>query len=133
MSITPQQLAKAGTEHAEQAALFCWAATQTKVLPGIDIMHAIPNGGERNKAVAGKLKAEGVKSGVPDIFLPAPIGPWHGLYIELKRRGREREKNGGCSPVQVEYMDRLRFNGYCCFVCYGWEHAADIVRAYLRS
>ena len=37
----------------------------------------VPNGGERSKAVAGKLKAAGVKAGVPDVlvFETPPCGP----------------------------------------------------------
>ena len=54
----------------EQQALFDWA--KISGIPDIDLLHAIPNGGHRNKATAGQLKAEGVKRGVPDIFLPVP-------------------------------------------------------------
>lgn len=38
-------------------------------LPDDAVWFAVPNGGLRNKAVAGKLKAEGVKPGVPDILI----------------------------------------------------------------
>lgn len=86
--IMPEQLAKPGTEHSHQVALFCWAnqqvnawranthrpgcATDNALADQLSLMFAIPNGGLRHKATAGNLKAEGVKAGVPDIMLPVP-------------------------------------------------------------
>ena len=48
------------------------------------LLFAIPNGGQRHLSVAAKLKAEGVLSGVPDLFLALPSGEFHGLWLELK-------------------------------------------------
>lgn len=48
------------------------------------LLHHIPNGGARSKATAGRLKAEGVKAGIPDICLPVPKNGYGALYIELK-------------------------------------------------
>ena len=39
-----------------------------------DLMIAIPNGGQRKNGIAGKLKAEGVVAGVPDLFFAYPSG-----------------------------------------------------------
>lgn len=46
----------------------------------------VPNGGKRPRGEAGRLKALGVKKGVPDILLPLPCPKtgWSGLAIELK-------------------------------------------------
>ena len=55
------------SEHAHQVALFDWANLHLGRMPELAAMYAIPNGGARSKATAGKLKAEGVKAGVPDI------------------------------------------------------------------
>ena len=94
--MTPQQLAKPGTEHAHQVALFCWAASMLAIHPELRWMYAIPNGGDRNPIVAARLKAEGVKSGVSDICIPVAKHGYHGFYIELKKPG------GKESPTQVE-------------------------------
>lgn len=107
------------SEHEEQVALFEWAA----MVPELQWMFAIPNGGARHIAVAGKLKAEGVKRGVPDIFLPLARRGYHGLFIEMK------SDRGRTSPEQREWIEGLRRNGYVVAVCYG----QDIARALLAS
>ena len=112
------------TEHWEQVQLFQWASNYRE----LDLMHAIPNGGKRDIRVALKLKEEGVKAGVPDIFLPLPMGGKHGLYIEMKRR-----KYGRVSPDQLQWLDALMRQGYMCAVCHGWEMARDVIVEYLRS
>lgn len=112
------------TEHWEQVQLFAWAEN----LPELELMHAIPNGGKRDIRTAIKLKAEGVKPGVPDIFLPLPLGGKHGLYIELKRR-----KYGRVTEEQAAWLEALMRHGYACAVCHGWEMARDVIIDYLRS
>ena len=129
--LTPEQIAKSGTEHAEQSALFAWAATSG--FPELRWMHAIPNGGERNQIVAARMKAEGAKAGVFDIFLPYPLGKFAGCYIEMKKRGRQREKNGGLSDEQVLFQEWARNHYYCTFVCYSWTEGASALQAYLNG
>src|SRR5699024_826416 len=73
------------TEHDEQVQRIRWAGLARGAYPALRWLHAVPNGGARNIVVARKLKAEGVQRGVPDLCLPVPRGPYHGLYIELKR------------------------------------------------
>ena len=124
--ITPEQLAASGSEHAHQCALFCWAALETSRFPELALMFAIPNGGERNKIVAARLKAEGVKSSVPDIFLPVARGRWHGLFIELKKI------DGRACEGQLEMIDKLKAQGFGACVCVGWEVARDTLIAYLK-
>ena len=58
------------TEHEEQCALFEWADCWFPMVSAL--LFAIPMGGHRHIAVAAKLKAEGVKAGVPDIFFALP-------------------------------------------------------------
>jgi hypothetical protein len=66
------------------------------------MLFAIPNGGARHKAIAGKLRAEGVRAGVPDICLPVPRGEYHGLFIELKR-----PKGGHVSEEQEAWISEV--------------------------
>lgn len=163
--ITPEQIAKTGTEHAEQAALFQWAALTANERDqandpwranALRMMFAIPNGDQRGDGshkgaqIAGaRLKAEGQRSGVPDVFMAVPAGAriielgggkqvsgvWkhYGLFIEMKARKHLRAKDelAGCGDDQKDWIVRLRAQGYSCAVCYGWEHARDTIIAYL--
>ena len=69
-------------ESGHQEALFSWAAYRTEIMPELQYMYHVPNGGKRDKATAAVLKRQGVKAGVPDIMLPAARAGYHGLYIE---------------------------------------------------
>ena len=120
--------AGAGSESAEQQALFrWWRLFQPKLAPG-RVMYAIPNGGRRDAVTGARLKAEGVLAGVPDVFLAAPVAPYAGLYIEMKRR------NGGrATPAQKAMLATLEASGYAVAVCYGWREAAEEVMRYLEE
>ena len=117
-------------EHDEQVALFRWAALNENRLPELKNMFAVQNGGQRHKAVAAKLKAEGVKAGVPDIFLAFPkiyhSGAFFaGLFIEMKA-GKNRT-----TQSQKEWIVGLKNAGYMVAVCYGWEQAVQEIERYL--
>ena len=85
----PQRAADATpvpSESVEQQRLFLWARMQSGKYPCLTLMYHIPNEGKRSRATGGRLRAEGLKAGVPDICLPVACGGCHGLYIELKRQ-----------------------------------------------
>jgi len=113
------------SEHLEQKNLFYWAALQEARHPQLGLMFAVPNGGLRNKLVAKKLKAEGVKAGVPDIFLAVPRDPYHGLFIEMKFGKNKATDN------QIKWLNGLQFEGYETAICYSWGEAKDIICKYL--
>jgi hypothetical protein len=94
--------------------------------PEIALLHAIPNGDWRGPSVAQKLKAEGVKRGIPDLCLPVPRGGYHGLYIELKK-GR-----GVVSPEQWAVMRELDSHGYLVRIFNDAHHALFFIRQYLE-
>lgn len=141
------------TEHAEQVEFFRWCAEvayagfelvlgnyckpypKDKLIPvpTLSLIHAIPNGGARgensttNKIRGAMLKAEGVKKGVPDIFLPVPMGKFHGLYIEMKVAD---EKKGRPSKEQLMFLDQVSGLGYATRICYGAEQAKQAIVDY---
>ena len=113
-------------EHKEQKALIKWAGLQSKTIPALKLLFAIPNGGARHIAVATKLKAEGVRRGVPDLMLPVANGTFHGLFIEMKK------VNGGrASKEQIEWQTALQLEGYQSLICEGWLDAKESIEIYL--
>ena len=114
-------------EENEQITIMRWAELACGRYPALRWLHHIPNGGQRSKATAARLKAAGVKSGVPDLCLPYPRGRWHGLYIELKV-GRNKP-----SEHQRAWLDYLDGQGYCVRVCYGADEAINAIRRYLEA
>lgn len=123
-------------EHVEQVNFFGLVAALMPEHPWLGMMYAIPNGGERASRTAfsrgrhvrvctagKKLKAEGVKAGVPDIHLPAPRGNYHGLYIEAKRMPYRTAKGKLTrfypSEEQKIFIAGLRALGHKVNVCEG--------------
>jgi hypothetical protein len=113
------------SEHHEQVKLFRWAEQNLDKHPVLRYMFAIPNGGHRHPATAGRMKAEGVKRGVPDIFLPHPRGHYCGLFIEMK------VKSNKPSRLQREYIAYLLDEGYKVCVCYSCQEAIEKIQEYL--
>ena len=115
-------------EGEEQATLFSWADMQSYHYPELKLMFHIPNGGKRSKSEAARFKKEGVKAGVPDIFLPVPRGGYNGLFIELKRLSNSR-----VSTAQNEWVPALREQGYAAEVCKGWVAASALIEKYIKG
>lgn len=124
-------------EHQEQVALFQRIEASVSKHPALSNIFAIPNGGHRHPVVAANLKQEGVRAGVPDIFVAwtTNAGGWDttpGLFIELKIPSRRNERNGGLSDEQMAWRVRLITAGYEVEVCYGWVEAWNLIVDYLR-
>lgn len=144
---------KSKSEHAEQVELFRWAnevayagfelvlsnakkpydKSKLKPEPTLQLLHAIPNGGARgndsntNKIRGAMLKAEGVKKGVPDTFLPVPRNGYCGLYVEMKVADH---KKGRPSEEQLEFLHKVGELGYAWAICYGAEEAKSVIANY---
>lgn len=119
-------------EHIEQVAFFERIRAMGNMHPELalaaDRTFAIPNGGGRTKREGGRLKAEGVRPGVSDIFCSVARHTYeghlrHGLYIEMK------SLIGNASREQDEWIRESRAQGYAAHVCRGHEAA---VRAWLE-
>lgn len=121
------------SEHHDQVALFRWAALQSNAHPELRVLYAIPNGGKRSKATAGKLKAEGVKAGVPDVCLPWRTADFGACYIELKRSAERGKRAGVESPAQRAMRKALTDAGNYCVVARGWEEASQVLLWYLDA
>ena len=111
------------SEHNEQVAVVKWF----RLCYPKYIIFAIPNGGARHIVTAVKLKAEGVLAGVPDLFLMAAKGEWHGMFIEMKA------KSGSVSDKQKEFMEAANAMNYKTVVCYGFDEAKEAITNYLQE
>lgn len=114
-------------EGQEQAALM--AELRLRMPEVADLIYHVPNGGHRVKAVAAKLKAQGVKAGIPDLVLPMARGGYFGLYIEFKATP---PYDAAISASQHERIRKLSDHGYLVIVCRGHFDAMEQIRAYLR-
>lgn len=116
---------RGNAEHDEQVVVFAVLALNESRYPALKWIHAIPNGGARAKAVAGKLKAEGVKSGISDMFVPIPVGGFHGMYIEMKAGKNTLSAN------QREFAEFVKCNRYNFLAAWSSFEALSGIEAYL--
>lgn len=114
-------------ESIEQRALFQWAEVMEGKYPFLRLLFHVPNGGLRNKKVAAQLKAEGVKPGVPDLFLPVARQGFHGLWIEMKAGSNKP------TDYQKAWLSDLKIQGYKTAVCYTWGEATEVIEDYLGA
>lgn len=114
------------SEENEQTFLFRWAAFAEGQYPELSLMYHIPNEGKRSKATGGRLKAQGLKSGVPDVCLPTAHGGYIGLYIEMKVKPNRPTEN------QKNWLRALRVAGHLTAVAYDWEEAKNLIEDYLK-
>lgn len=91
------------------------------------LLFAIPNGGARSKATAGKLKAEGVVRGVADLFLAVPNRKYHGFFIEMKYG-----KNN-LTADQIEFRNKVVKQGYKHSVCRSTEQFIHELTHYIND
>ena len=106
-----------------EAGLQTQAAAYLDLCRGLLWCH-VPNGGARNAAVGGQLKAQGVKRGVPDVMVYTPTATGHaGLAVELKV-GRNTP-----TVEQKAWLASLRRCGWVTEVA----RSLDEVRALVRT
>ena len=117
-------------EEAEQCALMEWAAYNAGKWPELRLLYHIPNEGKRSIRAGARLKAQGLKRGVPDNHLPVARGGYIGLYIELKRRDKRKSR---VTQDQADWITDLSMQGHKCCVCWGWEQARDVLEEYMSA
>ena len=106
----------------------------------LDWVHAIPNGGmrgdtEHSRQISGGImKAEGVKSGVADVFVPIPADGINGLYMEFKRPSLKPKNYDGLAGLdknQVKFKKHAMSFGYGYLICYTWLEAVNGLSDYI--
>lgn len=93
--------------------------------PGLFFMHT-PNGLARNATEGGIFKAQGLRKGWPDYSLDLPLGPYHGLRLELKAINGDKP-----TTEQLDILARLEAVGFKCCVAWGFDDARQQIERYL--
>lgn len=75
-----------------------------------------------------KAKVAGYKKGWPDIFIAEPNKDYHGLFIEMKKRGDTKP-----TPDQKIVGKQLEERGYKFIVSHGWQYAFQELEAYILN
>ena len=123
--MTIRMAAKPTKESEHQANLIKWTQLERGKYPELALLFHIPNGGTRDPIEAAHLKAQGVKKGVSDLFLPVSRRGYHGLFVEMKT------PKGRVSQEQQWFGDKVTEQGYLFHVVYGWEAAKEALEWYL--
>jgi hypothetical protein len=114
------------SEHQSQCMVISWwrLACTGYQLPEFALF-AIPNGGARDPITGSRLKAEGVRPGIPDLMLAVKRGDYGGLAIEMKKIGNQT------NPTQKKVLAYLNHAGYAWDVCWTAEAAIATIKHYL--
>jgi hypothetical protein len=88
-------------------------------------------GGKRPAYLMEKMKGEGALPGVSDLLYLQPRGGYAYLAIEMKTTQRERERLGGLTEEQRDFLHNVNFNGGRARVCYGADEAIETFNWYM--
>lgn len=124
-------------ESEEQQKLFRWwyQLKGAKIIPAHYMMYRNHNTQFATMAQQGRMKAEGSKPGIPDVFLAIPKDVYGGCYIEMKsptHKPKRISSKGGLSDIQIVVIQDLKKSGYRVEVCYSALEAQNIVLDYLQ-
>lgn len=113
------------SESAIQSAYLQWLSLQYPKC--FKVTFSIPNGGKRDLRFAKRLQREGMRAGIPDLFMAYPSKDYHGLFIEFKKKG------GRLSKEQAAKIEEFSNVGYKVIVCYSLEAAIDETKLYVGA
>jgi hypothetical protein len=122
------------SEHTEQSMVIYWAERHADEYPELRWLHSslngifIPASKATRSRIINRMKAEGMKRGIPDLFLPVARHGKHGIYLELKRND-----GGVLSNEQKEFLAFADEQGYHAVVCNGCDEATEMLEWYLRK
>ena len=123
-TIKPRTKRNAQPEAIEQAKVIAWARANENNYPYLWMLHSSLNGVKMTKAQAGRAIAQGMLSGVPDLFLPVPKNGYHGLFIEMKYGSNKVTEN------QEKFLQNAANVGYAVSVCYSANEAIKRIEDY---
>lgn len=83
------------------------------------VIFSVPNGGNRNKTEAMKLKATGLLAGVSDLIVILPNSKV--LFVEVKFGNNKQQQN------QIEFQEKIESLNHKYYVVYSLEQFKNIV------
>ena len=113
------------SESQEQKAFIQECRWLANSIPEYGLVFKIPNEGKRTFAYAAKMKAEGMESGVPDVFCAIMRKDYGGIFFEFK------SAKGKLSKEQEAWGEKLRAAGYLVFIVTSAKHAMLLLKQYL--
>lgn len=123
----PTRARRSEAEGEEQAELIKLFRAQFPAV-GPLLIH-IPNGGSRKNAFEGwRLKEQGVRAGVSDLFLPVARGGFFGLWIEFKAAP---PNDAAVSDSQQDWVALMQAQGYAAHICLGVAAALRALADYM--
>ena len=125
-TVKPRTKRNAQPESIEQAKVVAWARANENNYPYLWLLHCSLNGVKMTKAQAGRAIAQGMLSGVPDLFLPVPKNGYHGLFIEMKYGSNKVTEN------QEKFLQNAANVGYAVSVCYSANEAIKRIEDYYQ-
>jgi hypothetical protein len=109
------------SEHKQQSAVIAWARSRETAHPELALLFAVPNAARRSVKLAAYMKAEGLKPGVPDLWLPIARRGYHCLVIEMKWG------DNVTTPEQDAWLAALAEQGAFTIVCRSAGQAIDTI------
>lgn len=126
---TKKTISKREIEGEEQASLIAWFSQNYPNIAHL-LIH-IPNGGYRKNAFEGwRLKQQGVRKGVSDLFLAMPSKDYHGLWVEFKAAPPNNAKP---SEEQLFWLSEMKKQGYAAHLCLGEKEAKKVIIDYINT
>ncbi len=120
------------SEKIEQKLLISWFHVQ---FPGKMII-AIPNAqkflskAKNIYSMINSMKAEGYVVGASDLFIAYPKGEYHGMFLEMKDRGKAY---ASVSKEQREFIIAMQKAGYAADWAAGFDVARSMISSYMAG
>ena len=120
------------SEHDEQCAVVKWFKLQYPNYS--ECIMAIPNGShlagtkQQRFAKVARAKKEGMKNGVSDLFIAVPYGGYHGMWLEMKDKGKTQ---CAVSKEQKAHLALMTEFGYYSVWAAGFDAAKEQIQSYL--
>lgn len=108
-------------------ALIQWARRHSQIR---EYLISNRNEGKMSPQAGKRANEMGRIAGVSDLFLALPCHGFHGLWIEMKP---SLDVKSVVTKSQNDWIARMIGVGYAGCVCYGWDHAREVIENYLAG